>query len=54
MLRLFCCAFEGLHLVKVLNEEFAEGSKAVDVQCSHEGDFVAVTVESKLSLILLA
>ncbi|XP_072037807.1 WD repeat-containing protein 93-like isoform X2 [Amphiura filiformis] len=47
VLRLFCCAYEGIHLIKVVNEDLPEGSKVVDVQLSHEGDYMAVTIENE-------
>ncbi|XP_077989361.1 WD repeat-containing protein 93-like [Glandiceps talaboti] len=45
--RLFCCAFEGLHLLKVMNESDSS-SKTVASKCqlSHEGDYVAITLEN--------
>ncbi|XP_070543569.1 WD repeat-containing protein 93-like isoform X2 [Ptychodera flava] len=45
--RLLFCAYEGLHLLKVLNENEG-GTKTIASKCqpSNEGDYAAVTLES--------
>ncbi len=47
VLRLFCCGYEGIHLIKVVNEDLPEECRVVDIQSSNDADFIAATVESK-------
>nr|XP_006821252.1 PREDICTED: WD repeat-containing protein 93-like [Saccoglossus kowalevskii] len=45
--RLFCCAYEGLHLLKVLTEtESATKALASNCQLSSDGDYIAITLEN--------